>query len=317
MPYGQGDKPNCVLVTDGEIGEDDSLLQLSVYDKATLACVTPFVLDGTSWLRVDVRAWSGYAGSGRLTESPSFAETRLCRMAGATDVGKSRTANQDALQWSEANGWAAVADGMGGHPDGDVASATVLRVFAEAMAQWPDAETLLPRSHVARRLRDAAVRGNDELWEVNRDKGIFSRMGTTFSAMRLHGRQVSIAHAGDSRIYEFTPGDFHTEPQLRLLTQDHGEHGGLDRALGMWARIPFDMETLSTPTYALYVLCTDGLTNMIDDHQILPLCQKHCGRDSDLEGLVAALIDAANEAGGDDNITVCVVEVSERRERSA
>ena len=312
--YDQKDKPHCILVTDGDVGDDAPLMQASVYDNVTLACVTPFVVDGASWLRVDVRAWSGYGTSGLLIESPTLAERRRCRMAGATDVGKRRTANQDALQWSEADGWAAVADGMGGHPNGDVASATVLRVFGDAMAQWPDPKALLPRRHIARRLHTAAVQGNAELWKENKDKSIFGRMGTTFSALRLHGDQVSVAHAGDSRIYEFTPGDSYTAPRLRMLTQDHGEHGGLDRALGMWERIPFDMETQSIPSYVLYVLCTDGLTNMIDYDDILTLCQRHGGRDSDLQGLVAALIDAANEAGGNDNITVCVVEVSEPRE---
>ena len=179
---------------------------------------------------------------------------------------------------------------------------------------------MLPRRHVARRLREAAVRGNDELWKENKGQGIYSRMGTTLSALRLHGDQVSVVHGGDSRIYQYTPGDRHTAPKIQLLTQDHGEHGGLDRALGMWERIPFDIETYSLPSYpsyALYVLCTDGLTNMINDYDIRKLCQSHGGRDSDLDGLVAALIDAANEAGGNDNITVCVVEVSDPREQSS
>ena len=310
VPYEQRRSPHCILVTDGATPADERLLELNVYGNETLACVTPFVLDGLTWLRVDVRGWTHLRGA--LAESLLPGPNRICRMAGATDLGKRRTANQDALLWSEAEGWAAVADGMGGHPNGDVASATVLRVFGEAMRQWPRASTLHPRRSVAQRLRQAAVQANAELWKENEGAGIFKRMGTTLCALRLHGDRVSIVHAGDSRIYEITPGGLYQQPELRRLTQDHGEGGGLDRALGLWEGIPCDMDTLPVTRDALYLLCTDGLTNMVEDAEILNLCLRHTRGDSDLQGLVGALIEAANEAGGSDNITVCVVEAKER-----
>ena len=310
VPYERQASPHCILVTDAGTPSDAQLLELDVYGNETLVCVTPFVLDRSTWLRVDVRGWSDIRGA--LAEPLSPPANRLCRMAGATDVGKRRTANQDAVLWSVEGGWAAVADGMGGHPNGDVASATVLRVFGDAMRQWPDAQTLHPRRNVAQRLRLAAVQANDELWKENKDAGIFERMGTTLCALRLHGDQVSIAHAGDSRIYEFIPSGTYRNPELRRLTQDHGEGGGLDRALGMWERVPYDIDTLPIADDALYLLCTDGLTNMLDDREILRLCQRHMRPERDLAGLASALIDAANEAGGDDNITVCLVEAMER-----
>ena len=313
LPYGQRGAPRCLLVTDGAMPPDKSLLELQVYDHATLACVTPFVLGESTWLRVDVRSWASPLG-----EYVSLAPNRTCRMAGATDIGKRRSANQDAVLWSEEHGWAAVADGMGGHPDGDVASATVLRVFAEALRDWPDAQTPQRRRTVAQRLRQAAAQAHAELWKANKGAGVFQRMGTTLSALRLHGGELSIVHCGDSRIYEFTRGSsFRDEPNLRYLTTDHGEGGGLDRALGLWERMPSDIDTYPIATNAIYLLCTDGLTNMLMDHQIHELCREYAGvggADSDLEGLTRALIEAANEAGGNDNITVCVVEVKEREE---
>ena len=313
VPYERKQSPHCVLVTDGATPSDEKLLELDPHGNETLACVTPFVLDGSNWLRVDVRGW--IHSRGEFGESLLPATNRICRMAGATDVGKRRTANQDALLWSEEDGWAAVADGMGGHPNGDVASATTLRVFGEAMRQWPDAHIPHPRRTVAQRLRQAAVEANAELWKENEGKGIFERMGTTLCALRLHGDRLSIVHAGDSRIYEVTPSSTYQAPELLRLTQDHGEGGGLDRALGLWERIPVDMDTLPISRDALYLLCTDGLTNMVDDGEILNLCLRYTNRDSDLEGLVVALIAAANEAGGSDNITVCVVEVKERQDQ--
>ena len=310
LPYWQRANPHSVLVTDGALPPDERLLEeANPFDNATLACVSPFVLEGENWLRVDVRSWTRGALAERLAPAPR----RVCRMAGATDLGQQRSANQDGVLWSEQDGWAAVADGMGGHPKGDVASATVLRVFADAMAQWPDAEAPHRRRTVAQRLRQAAADAHAELWKENESAGIFSRMGTTLSALRLHGNALSFVHAGDSRIYEFTPagGLFERRSDLRMLTADHGEGGGLDRALGLWARIPFDIDTVPIASNALYLLCSDGLTNMVSDAEILRLCQKHGG---DLPALVQALIDAANEAGGRDNITVCVVEANERPE---
>ena len=310
LPYDERQSLHKILVTDGAMPADGRLLAQSIHDSQTLVCVTPFVFDGGHWLRVDVRGWTDMDEP--IVEPVLPATARICRMTGATDVGKERQANQDAVLWREDDGWAAVADGMGGHPNGDVASATVLRVFGEAMADWPDGKTPHPRRAVAQRLRDAAMRGNDALWDENKSVGIFERMGTTLSALRLHGDRVSIVHAGDSRIYAFTPGGAYAKPKLRQLTQDHGEGHGLDRALGMWEQIPFDTETLPAGTRTLYLLCTDGLTNMIRDQDILGLCMRHTREDWDLAGLTDALIAAANEAGGHDNITVCLVDARER-----
>ena len=315
LPYEQRCGPRNILVTDADMPPDERLFACSLYGNFTLACVTPFVLDGATWVRVDVREWADTLG-----EPASLAANRVCRMVGATDVGKRRTANQDAVLWSEEDGWAAVADGMGGHPHGDVASATVLRVFQDAMRQWPDGPAPHRRGTVAQRLRRAAADAHVELWKKNEGKGIFERMGTTLCALRLHGDELSIVHAGDSRIYEFACGVGDREPHLRRLTEDHGERGGLDRALGLWERMPFDMDTVRIGGDALYLLCTDGLTNMVSDRAIRALCLKHRasgGAATDLRGLVNALIDAANEAGGDDNITVCAVEAKERREQPA
>ena len=312
LPYGQRHRPHNILVTDGEVPPDEQLFEQSPYGNFTLGCVTPFVLDGSTWIRLDVREWAGALGEGA-----SLAANRVCRMAGATDVGKRRTANQDAVLWCQEEGWAAVADGMGGHPDGDVASATALRVFQDAMRQWPDGQAPQRRRTVAQRLRRAAADAHAALWKENEGKGIFSRMGTTLCALRLHGDELSIVHAGDSRIYEFTWSVYDREPRLRRLTADHGERGGLDRALGLWERMPFDIDTVPISDDAVYLLCSDGLTNMVYDPAIERLCQEYVpkdGADTDLQGLVDALIAAANEAGGDDNITVCAVEAKRRRE---
>ena len=312
-PRGPRAGPHNILLTDGDMPPDERLFERSPGGNLTLACVTPFVLDGASWIRLDARAWAEALG-----ESVSPAENRACRMAGATDVGKRRTANQDAVLWSEEDGWAAVADGMGGHPHGDVASATALRVFQDAMRQWPRGPAPHRRRTVARCLRRAAAAAHAALWQANEGKSVFRRMGTTLCALRLHGGELSIVHAGDSRIYEFTWSAHGREPRLRCLTDDHGARGGLDRALGLWERMPFDMDTVIVRNDALYLLCTDGLTNMVDDRVIRDLCLEHMasgGANTDLQGLADALIDAANEAGGDDNITVCAVEAKERRRR--
>ena len=313
LAFGDRRSLHNIYVTDGSVPPDEKLFEKHIYGNFTLACVTPFVLDDATWLRVDVRTWT----TGALGERLALAPNRVCRMAGATDVGKRRSENQDAVLWSEEDGWAAVADGMGGHPDGDVASAEVVRVFNEAMQDWPDARTPHRRRTVAQRLRKAAAQAHAELWKQNDGASIFRRMGTTLSALRLHGDELSIVHAGDSRIYEFTWSIYDREPKLRMLTSDHGERGGLDRALGLWERVPFDIDTVPISDDATYLLCSDGLTNMVYDEAIKELCMDHRptgGEEMDLQGLVDALIDAANEAGGHDNITVCAVQAKRRRE---
>jgi len=313
--YGYRHGAHATLLTDGGMPADEQLFERNPYGNATLACATPFVVDGSTWIRLDVRSW------GALGERLSLAEDRVCRMAGATDIGKRRTANQDAVRWHEEEGWAAVADGMGGHPNGDVASATVLKVFNDAMHQWPDEQAPHRRRTVAQRLRRAAAEAHAELWKENEGKSIFGRMGTTLCALRLHGDELSIVHAGDSRIYEFNWSSSFSdrEPRLRRLTVDHGEGGGLDRALGLWERVPVDMDTMPIRDDGFYLLCSDGLTNMVSDGEIQRLCLEHIGRggaDTDLQALVDALIDAANEAGGNDNISVCLVEAKRQREES-
>ena len=306
LSYRERHDPHRILVTDGSVPPDEQLFDATPIGNFTLACVTPFVLDGATWLRVDARAWASALG-----EMLPLAPNRVCRMAGATDVGKRRAANQDAVLWSEEDGWAAVADGMGGHPQGDVASAEVVRVFDRAMRDWPNMQTPHRRRTVAQRLRHAAAEAHAELWKENDGRGIVHRMGTTLSALRLHGDELSLVHAGDSRIYEFAWDVYGREPELRQLTADHGERGGLDRALGLWERVPFDIDTVPLWDHAFYLLCSDGLTNMVYDAAIERICLKYMpkgGEDADLEGLVDALIAAANDAGGHDNITVCVVE---------
>ena len=239
---------------------------------------------------------------------PAPAEYRWC---GATDVGRSRTRNEDAVlptgPGAGPSGIVAVADGLGGHPGGDIASACVIDAIASAPPD-SDGPSLVAAAH------DSLLAHIVESLDSNRE---LIAMATTLTLAILGSEGVvEVAHVGDSRAYVFDG------TSLSQVTEDHTR--GMDRVvagemtlaeaqaspawhvLSNW--LGFESYRVAThrvpvrPGYRL-LLCTDGLTNMLADDEIAALLT------GDPESAAAALIDAANAAGGADNISVVVVEV--------
>jgi serine/threonine protein phosphatase PrpC len=238
---------------------------------------------------------------------------RLSSFAGP-DVGRARSGNEDSYFCGRSV--FAVADGLGGHQGGEVASAAAVeplaaldgREFAEP-AEAAEALTAAVREANAAILDRAA--GDPGLWG----------MGTTVTAAALAGdRHLQLAHVGDSRAYLLRDGS------LDPLTTDHTvvgelvrrgrltpaqaaihpERSILTRAVGLDPRIPVDTpDPLELRDGDQVLLCSDGLTEAVDDDQIAELLS------STPEGTAAcqALIDAANAAGGPDNITVVLLRV--------
>jgi serine/threonine protein phosphatase PrpC len=238
---------------------------------------------------------------------------RLSSFAG-TDVGRARSGNEDSYFCGRTV--FAVADGLGGHQGGEVASAAAVeplaaldgREFAEP-AEAAEALTAAVREANAAILDRAA--GDPGLWG----------MGTTVTAAALAGdRHLQLAHVGDSRAYLLRDGSRvpqTTHPPVvgplvrrgRLTPAQaaiHPERSILTRAVGLDPRIPVDTpDPLELRDGDQVLLCSDGLTEAVDDDQIAELLS------STPEGTAAcqALIDAANAAGGPDNITVVLLRV--------
>jgi len=231
--------------------------------------------------------------------------------AGVTDVGRVRDGNEDAfIDQSNRLGLVAVADGMGGHRAGEVASATALESLRAAVASGQP-------------LRDAIEGANDAVLEKSVSDQELHGMGTTLTAGMLGSDgYLVVGHVGDSRAYLVRDG------KLEQLTEDHSLVGELlrtgklsaeeaethpqrsmiTRALGTDPNVDVDIFSVDPRDGDLFLLCSDGLTSMVDDREILRLVGE---KRADLDGLVKALIKAANKGGGEDNITVIAFEIGE------
>lgn len=239
-----------------------------------------------------------------------------------TDVGRVRGNNEDSHghAWLEDGSlFVIVADGMGGHEAGEVASGLAVRVLEDAVCRDPDKD---PRE----RLYHGLLEANDAILDEGRRSGTRG-MGTTAIAGILHGNEVHAGLIGDSRMYHVRKGQLvwrtldHTRVQMLIdrgeITEEaartHPEAGMLTRALGhsrMADGRPLVPDVLADPIYVeerdTLVFCSDGLHDLVDDWELAKLV-------SGLEAGLAAerLIELANERGGHDNITVAVVVAGE------
>jgi PPM family protein phosphatase len=229
---------------------------------------------------------------------------------GATsDTGQLRAGNEDAFLVDDRLELYAVADGMGGHNAGEVASATAIEALRAAVA-----------SGVA--LDAAIVRANAAVFEKAETDRALSGMGTTLTAVAIVGEStLLIGHVGDSRAYRIRDG------ALEQLTLDHSlveelvregrlspeeakvhpRRSVITRTIGVEPDVEVDLYTVDARTGDRVIVCSDGLTTMLDDEVVQRIAQL----DTDPRLAADHLVDAANEAGGDDNITVVVIDVLE------
>jgi PPM family protein phosphatase len=234
----------------------------------------------------------------------------IVEQVGRTDVGRQRSANEDSLVLQPP--FFAVADGMGGARAGEVASAIAAEAFDGATAAGEAAEAQL-----ARILREA----NRRIYDLAVTDESHRGMGTTLTAAKVHDGEVSLGHVGDSRAYRMRDGE------LEQITRDHSlvaelERSGqitpeaaehhpqrsiITRALGPEPDVEVDTYTLSAREGDLFLLCSDGLTSMISDDEVAAILRTS----GTLDNAADALIKAANQSGGKDNITVVLFRLGE------
>jgi protein phosphatase len=205
-----------------------------------------------------------------------------------TEVGHVRSRNEDALLARPERGVLAVADGLGGHPAGDVASLTALASVDEAALSAGSSED---------DLRAAAGAAHRAVLDAAAAEPGRTGMGTTLVLAAVSDDAALVLHVGDSRAYLLAP-----DGGLSAVTEDHGMHGYLTQALGLDRDIAPDVAHVECPPGSRLLLCTDGLTNMVDDAGLTELL----GRGSAQEAC-DFLVEAALDAGGVDNVTVVVV----------
>lgn len=244
----------------------------------------------------------------------------LISAVGRTDPGLKRKHNEDAYVILEKHHLFCIADGMGRHAAGEVASKLCVDAVAEAYnnAAKPAAEpdpTLPKRANM---LRSAILLGNERIFTQAHDVEEYAGMGTTVVACYFspNNQRVYIAHVGDSRCYRVRGG------VLQQITTDHtlgaaGIQGKsssvLSRAVGVEERVEVDITMESPLPGDLYLLCSDGLSRMLTDPEI----EQTLKSTRDLEASTSKLIEMANARGGRDNITIIVVRVEDAPRRSS
>jgi len=230
---------------------------------------------------------------------------------GRSDVGQVRAGNEDSLLILTTV--FAVADGMGGHRGGEVASATALGPLAALDGRsFDDAQAALDA------LSEAAVAANAEVSRRSRSEPELEGMGTTLTAVLVDGDDAHLVHVGDSRAYLLRDGaivqltDDHTLVQAlidqgritRAEASEHPHRSVITRAIGVGTEVEVDRVSLALVDGDVLLLCSDGLTGVVDDDEIAAVITEH--------GAAAAvdeLIGRANRAGGPDNITVLTLAV--------
>lgn len=242
---------------------------------------------------------------------------------GITDVGLKRGHNEDNFFRSDALGLFLVADGMGGHAAGEVASSTAVQSVAEFSERYAkDSGVTWPfgfnpqLSSSANALLTGIRLANQRLCALQQEHSELAGMGTTIAALRIDD-VATLAHVGDSRIYRFR------DSRLELLTSDHSwvneqlqkniitaeearnhrYRNVITRALGNRLDLEIDMRFEQLKAGDIFLLCSDGLSGMLEDSKI----EETLAAIPDLRTAANKLVSLANEAGGQDNISVILV----------
>ncbi|HSV56927.1 MAG TPA: Stp1/IreP family PP2C-type Ser/Thr phosphatase [Magnetospirillaceae bacterium] len=244
---------------------------------------------------------------------------------GKTDRGLVRANNEDRYHLDETLGLLVVADGMGGHASGEIASQLAVHIIRDSFQgepgpAGPDDPACSPASN---RLKRAIVLANQAVYEAAQSSPQYQGMGTTIVAVLLTGNRASIAHIGDSRVYLARGGG------LEQLTDDHSVvmeqvrkelisseeaarsqmRNVLTKALGIAPDMEPDLQEMTIFDGDVLLLCSDGLHGMIDDDEILRIV----GSGEDPAVACDSLIARALENGGADNVTVVLGAVRKKK----
>jgi protein phosphatase len=244
---------------------------------------------------------------------------------GITDKGRVRTQNQDTVFCSQTAvgplpNLFIVADGMGGHNAGDVASQVAVETFTGFIRKADSGTGYLDL------LVDAAVAANEAVYDMSVQESQYSGMGTTFSACVIADGKCEIIHIGDSRIYmitrnaitQLTNDHSYVNEMVRAgkLTPEQASHHPkrniLTRVMGTSLSKEFDGNPYILEDDCAVLLCSDGLTNMLDDGLLFTIIN----RDETVNQRARALVEEANNRGGIDNISVVLIDTKELGEGS-
>ena len=247
--------------------------------------------------------------------------------AAITDIGKIREKNEDNVLISSELSLGVVADGMGGHSAGEIASSIAVSVLAETIRKINIGELVIPDNFlpklapIERKLLMAANLANAAIYSTAQSSDMYKLMGTTLTGILFDKESAFAVHVGDSRIY------LHRDGKIVQITMDHSlamEHvrrgllskedadkskiqNVLTRAVGIKKNIEFDLLRFPVRPGDILILCSDGLYKGLTEQEIGEIVQK--GQDLPIVKLCKQLVRRANENDGQDNISAVVIKI--------
>lgn len=242
-------------------------------------------------------------------------------IATCSNTGLVREHNEDYIAGNESLGIMVLADGMGGYQAGEVASeiavTTIMNELVTSLRSLPPAKQEIANGYhrATILLEQAILKANRAIYETAEQQVLFRGMGTTVVAAAFHNGLISIAHVGDSRLYRFREGELvqltkdHSVLQelidCNFFTREQARHSPnrnlVTRALGVNEMVNVDIQEHRILPQDIYLLCSDGLNDMLEDDEIKNVLKDYHPY---LEQCALQLVQAANEQGGEDNVSV-------------
>ena len=262
----------------------------------------------------------------------SVADANQLAIKGSTDPGMMRSNNEDRISTTPEVGLAVVADGMGGHQAGEVASGMAVDVVTRHVIDVLAREGTGKKRKASgpspeyKAVDEAISLANSAIFELSQSSANCAGMGTTIVVTLFYDDKVCIAHVGDSRLYRFR------KDKLELLTEDHSlvqelvtrglitpeearnsaNKNLVTRALGIEPAVDSHIVERSVQDQDLYMLCSDGLNDVLPDEMTAQILREH---GADLQATINRLIKEVNARGGPDNVSVILVRTGKRFQR--
>lgn len=243
-----------------------------------------------------------------------------------TDPGRVRENNEDAVAFDDATHVAVLADGMGGYNAGEIASGMATAFIKTELARWlSEAGPQAQAGQVRRAIEICVDNANRSVFNASHANPQYSGMGTTLVLAVFQGATLLLGHVGDSRCYRWRGNQLVQITRDHSLLQEQMDAGLLTReqaatspnknlvtrALGVETEVALEVNEYSVEAGDIYLLCSDGLSDMMDDAAIAQILQNG----SSLDHMAGELVSTANENGGRDNITVLLTQVENKPEK--
>lgn len=237
-------------------------------------------------------------------------------MIGKTDPGMVRDNNEDSIMLRPDLGLAVLADGMGGHQAGEVASAMAIDLVKQFFENASQRSGVLNYNDI---VSDSIMLANSAIFELSRNKADCAGMGSTVVVTYFDGEKVYVGHVGDSRLYRYRDGELHQVTEDHSLVQELVSRGLLSkeeaiestnknlvtRALGIEESVQIDVAEEKWQPGDIYLLCSDGLNDVLRDDVISDILESN---KDNLETALDSLIETVNSNGGPDNVSVILIQ---------